>query len=120
VNPKILTLFPHANRSFLTLNPQTDCPLPPSKPQPIAQNALGAEGKRAVEVHGRIGVCYTAFVVRPYDWDNLAGATKQLGDLLTKSTLLPNDDPHTIEVSWKQRKVNSYAEEKIEIEITYP
>ena len=107
-------LFPHGSDAFFEINGQLSSP----KPQQDAPMALGKKGARKAKIRGRIGVVYRCFSCRPFDADNLAGATKAGQDVLTAVGLLPADDPYSISVTWEQVKIAHFADEKLEIEIT--
>ena len=112
------SLFPHGSNAFFSANSPVNSQLPPAESKPITSNALGRKSKRETQIRGRIRVCYRLSSVRPLDTDNLAGAVKIGQDCLVAVGLFPNDDPYSIEVSFKQVKVKHFADEKLEIEIT--
>jgi hypothetical protein len=56
--------------------------------------------------------------VRLLDADNYAGGCKPLIDQLRYAKLIEDDDPETIEITFRQAKCKTKAEEKTTIQIT--
>jgi hypothetical protein len=110
--------FPRASQSFLKANTQ----LQPAGDKRDGEKKLAkmAQDRGAPKSEGRVRVCYTFCRVRPLDWDNCAGSTKQITDCLRLCGLIPGDDPTQIKLELEQEKVKTYADERTEIEIIYP
>ena len=56
--------------------------------------------------------------MRLLDADNFAGGCKPLIDQLRYAKLIADDDPETVEILFRQVKVETKAEEMTQIEIT--
>jgi hypothetical protein len=68
----------------------------------------------------RAKVRFTGYRVRPLDPDNFAGSVKDLLDGLRHSKLIHGDEPWRIILETEQVKVAHFADERTEIEVTYP
>src|SRR6266404_382829 len=112
------SIFPHGSNAFFSANSKIGREIQASQSQPPVPMALVKTHKRTSTISGRVRVVYTGCFVRPQDADNLAGATKICTDTLRTIGLLLNDDPYSIELSWRQRKVEHFTNERLEIEIT--
>jgi hypothetical protein len=114
----IRTRFPQLSQSFVKANTQLQST--GDKRNGEKKLAKMAQDRRAQKSDGRIRVCYTFFRVRPLDWDNCAGSTKILSDILRRCGLIPGDDPTQIKLELEQENVKTYTDERTEIEIVYP
>ena len=68
---------------------------------------------------GRVVVCITRRGSRLLDVDNMAGGCKPVVDQLRYAGLIPNDDPASVEIIFRQEKAAKGQEMTI-IEITQP
>lgn len=116
--------FPNASASFLAVNSNG---LQSAKPQSDAQHALDKVAKRkekssqsSLGRDRRIAISYTIKRVRLQDEDNAMGGTKAITDSLKLAGLIPDDNPEAVSITVQQEKVKSFADEKLEIEISYP
>ena len=91
--------------------------LPHAKPQPVARPALDATPKREKPRQNRTTLCITRHATKLLDADNFAGGCKPLIDQLRYAKLIPDDDPETVEILFRQTKVKTKAEERTEVEI---
>jgi hypothetical protein len=114
----IQTRFPLASASFIEANAQIQSA--GDKRDGKAKLAEMAQNSRTKKSSKRITLRYRLCRVRPRDWDNAAGSTKQITDLLRRCGLIPGDSPENIKVELEQQKVNTYAEERTIIEIEFP
>jgi hypothetical protein len=81
--------------------------LPNSQSQPTARKTLGRTTKREKESPPRFRVCITRKAISLLDTDNFAGGCKPLIDQLRYHELIPNDDPASIDLVFRQEKVRS-------------
>ncbi len=109
-------LLPNASQSFLEANGVACAALAQPEQGAALECALQGE-KESLE---RIVVRFTGFRVRPLDPDGHAGSIKDLLDGLRHAHLLPDDNFWTIRLQTEQEKVATFAEERVEIEITWP
>jgi hypothetical protein len=65
----------------------------------------------------RLVLRFTRFAVSLLDFDNGAGGCKFLCDALRYEKLIPDDDPGSIDFQFRQVKVDTFAEEGVEIVI---
>ena len=91
--------------------------LPHAKPQPVARPALDGPARREETRQNRITLCITRHATKLLDADNFAGGCKPLIDQLRYAKLIPDDDPETVEILFRQTKVKTKAEERTEVEI---
>ena len=110
------SLFSHASKSTLALNPEVQSPVPERDETP----ALGAAVQGKTKGVHRIRVIFTGYRVRCLDPDNFAGGCKDLLDGLRHAHLIPGDEPWRIDFQTRQEKVAHRSEEKTEIIIEYP
>ncbi len=112
----IRQLFPNASQSTVDANTELqDTELE----RPVRDGAL-AKGKGKDKGAERIILSYTSYRQRLLDPDNLAGGTKFLTDALRYCGAIPDDQEHQIDLRFAQKKVETKAQEKTLIEITFP
>jgi len=87
------------------------------KPQPAARPALDPPPKGEKTRTPRTSLIITRNAVRLLDADNYAGGCKPLIDQLRYAKLIEDDDPETIEITFRQVKVKTKAQEMTTIEI---
>ena len=117
MNPDdIRRLFPNASRSVLAANAEVSH----AEPERDEAPALGRAAQGKEESLPRVTVRFIGYRVRPLDPDNFAGSCKDLLDGLRHASLLAGDEPWRINYETSQVRVAHYAQEKTEIEITYP
>ena len=88
------------------------------KPQPPARPTLDPSPKGEETRTPRTALIITRHAVRLLDADNYAGGCKPLIDQLRYAHLIEDDDPETIEITFRQKKCKTKAEEKTTIQIT--
>jgi hypothetical protein len=109
-------LFPRASKATVEANVELRDPeLKPHAP-PALDRAV--EGKE--QGLGRVVVCFKGYRVRPLDPDNFAGGCKGLLDGLRHAYLVSGDEPWRIIFQTEQERVQTFGEERTEIEIIYP
>ncbi len=91
--------------------------IPHAKPQLFAKQALEPLHKREEVSRPRTRIRITRYSCRPLDCDNYAGGCKPIIDQLRYAKLIKDDDPETIEVEFKQVKIDKKTKERTEIEI---
>ena len=111
-------LFPRASKSFYDLN--LDPPLPRPEPKRHQEKPLGSPVSGKEKGVGRITVRYTGFLVQPLDPDNFSASTKDCTDGLRRCGLIDGDEHWKIRLITEQERVETFAEERTIIEITYP
>lgn len=89
-----------------------------AKPQPPARPTLDPPPKGEETRPPRTALIITRHAVRLLDADNFAGGCKPLIDQLRYAHLIEDDDPETIEITFRQAKCKTKAEEKTTIQIT--
>jgi hypothetical protein len=115
------SIFPRGSKAFFQANEtHTDTQIPHTQPKRIKAPALDKMAKREKESVGRIALRYRLFRVRPLDFENFAGSTKDCTDGLCRCGLLPGDDPTKVSISVEQERVEHYSDERTEIEIEWP
>jgi hypothetical protein len=92
--------------------------IPHTKPKPTPRPALDGPAKRKETSQSRITLCITRCSTKLLDADNFAGGCKPLIDQLRYAKLIPDDDPETVEILFRQIKVKTKAEEMTQVEIT--
>ena len=108
-------LFPNASLSFLKLHgfidedqavvaPALCHPKPQQDAGPKPLDPHQAEKRGTAGSTGRIKVTITRRGPKLLDVDNLAGGCKPLIDALRYEGVIPNDDPGTIELAFRQFK----------------
>jgi hypothetical protein len=80
--------------------------------------ALDGHSKGEVTRKMRTTLCITRRGTRLLDADNYAGGCKPLIDQIRYAKLIPDDDPASVEILFRQVKVATKSEEGTEIEIT--
>lgn len=110
------TLFPRASRSTVDANIEVSH----TQPKRDKKESLGKAIQRKEKGLGRITVRYCGYSVRLQDPENFCAGTKDCTDGLRRCGLIYDDDPENIELITTQKKVGTYAEERLEIQITYP
>lgn len=116
---KLKQLFPHASKSFISENSDTDAELQDPESKRTEGKALGCILSGKEKGYERAHLIITAFTVRPHDQDNLTGGCKALIDCIKKLNLIPDDDPYSIELTVKQRHVDKFEQEKTLVQIKY-
>lgn len=91
--------------------------IPHAKPQPAPRPALDATPKGEDTRPPRTRLCIERKSVRLLDADNFAGGCKPLIDQLRYAKLIPDDDPESVEILFRQTKVKTKKEEMTHIEI---
>ena len=108
-------LFPNASLSFLKLHgfvEDDESPVAPALCYPKPQQDAGPKPLDPYQAQegsppsgaGRITVVITRYGPKLLDVDNLAGGCKPLIDALRYEGVIPNDDPGTIELVFRQYK----------------
>jgi len=92
--------------------------LPHPQSQPATRQTLVNTCKRETPRKNRVTLVITRHAVRLLDADNFAGGCKPLIDQLRYAKLIADDDPETVEILFRQVKVETKAEEMTQIEIT--
>jgi hypothetical protein len=109
-------LFPNASRTTIKANVELRDPEPEPHDPPALDGTV--EGKE--ERLGRVVVRITGYRVRPLDPDNFAGGCKGLLDGLRHAHLIRGDESWRIIFQTEQERVQTFGEERTEIEIIYP
>lgn len=99
------TLQPDGSYSRATSHPAPPARLPDPKPQPAIRQTLDCQPPRKAERTGRVVVRITRHACRLLDADNFAGGCKPLIDQLRYAALIPDDDPESVELQFRQEKV---------------
>lgn len=94
--------------------------LPDPKPQPPLRQTLVCQPPRKTERPERVVVRITRHACRLLDADNFAGGCKPLIDQLRYAALIPDDDPQSVELQFRQEKVAKKHLEAVTVEITHP
>ena len=92
--------------------------LPDPKPQPALRQTLECQPPRKTTRPGRVTLRITRHACRLLDADNFAGGCKPLIDQLRYAALIPDDDPASVELQFRQEKVAKKTLEMTTIEIT--
>jgi hypothetical protein len=87
--------------------------------QPNPRQTLVCSLKGETEGQPRFGLRITRIACHPLDADNFAGGCKFLIDAIRKRGLIPDDDPASVEISFRQIKAKTKAEEGTSIRITF-
>lgn len=114
------TLFPHGSNAFFSANAPVSRSLPTTEPQQNKTKPLGKAVPRKEKSLGRTTVSFRGFSVRPLDPDGFAGSIKDLLDGLWRCGAIHGDSFWQIKLVTEQEKVDHFADERIEIQITYP
>lgn len=111
-------LYPNCSSDFLKLH-LPDQPVVAALSHPLPERHGGREPLGLQEAQGpgqgRALVCITRYSTRSLDKDNLVGGVKPLCDALRASGLLRDDDPDSMLLSVRQRRVKTKAETGTEI-----
>jgi len=83
--------------------------LPDPEPQRLARPTLDQADPREKARPRRIALRITRRASRLLDADNFAGGCKPLIDQLRYAGLIANDDPETVEITFRQEKVRPTA-----------
>lgn len=92
--------------------------LPDAEPQRPARPALDGAPERKEGGAGRVALRITRRAARPLDADNYAGGCKPLIDQLRYAGLIPDDDPASVEITFRQEKAKK-AHQGTLIEISH-
>ena len=92
--------------------------IPHPKSQPDPRATLVAPAKRESPRQDRTTLVITRRSCSLLDADNFAGGCKPLIDQLRYAKLIEDDDPATIEILFRQVKVQTKKEEMTTVEIT--
>jgi hypothetical protein len=114
------TTFPHASNSFLQANHQIADQIQPTVSQSSAKDALGSSVQRKEESLGRVTLSFRGYFVRLKDPDNFAGSLKNCVDAIRRCGLVDDDSPDKIKLICEQERVDHYAQERIELRMTWP
>lgn len=118
---RLHAMFPRGSADFFQANETKTRPaLPDPKPKHYEATALDRAVPGKKEGMERITLRYRLFRVRPLDYENFAGSTKDLTDGLCRIGLLPGDDPTKVIIITEQERVEHYRDERTEIEIIWP
>ena len=93
--------------------------IPHSQPQPHPRQALDDAGQGEATDEPAFGLRITRIACQPLDADNFAGGCKFLIDAIRRRGLIPDDDPQSVEISFRQIKAKTKAEEGTSITITF-
>ncbi len=110
------SIFPRASRSTLEANGIVSN----AKPESDEEKPLVIAVSRKTKGVRRIRVLFTLYRVHLLDDDGAQASIKDLLDGLRHASLLPDDDPGTIELTTCQEKVKSFSEERTEVDIFWP
>lgn len=94
--------------------------LPDPQPKPPLRQTLVCQPPRKAERPRRVVVRITRHACRLLDADNFAGGCKPLIDQLRYAALIPDDDPASVELQFRQEKVTKKTLESVTVEITHP
>jgi hypothetical protein len=95
--------------------PRIPHPVPQPDSRPALDDALQGEAPDLP----RFGLRITRISCQPLDADNFAGGCKFLIDAIRRRGLIPDDDPQSVEISFRQIKAKTKAEEGTSITITF-
>ena len=101
-------------------HPPAPARLPDPKPEPPFRQTLDCQPPRKASRPERVVVRITRHACRLLDADNFAGGCKPLIDQLRYAALIPDDDPQSVELQFRQEKVAKKHLESVTVEITYP
>ena len=93
--------------------------IPHSKPQSSPRQTLDHSVQGEATDQPAFGLRITRISCHPLDADNLAGGCKFLIDAIRRRGLIPDDDPASVEISFRQIKAKTKAEEGTSIRITF-
>jgi len=108
---EILTRYPNASEDFIKRNLRAADRLPNPQPQPGSVHAPPRAYESQKDRPSRCRVCVTSRRRYTIDVDNLAGGSKFLIDAFRYQGLIEDDSPEHIELSFRQEKVATPAEE---------
>jgi len=113
------TLQPDGSYARASHHP-TPARIPDPKPQPAIRQTLDCQPPRKATRTGRVTLRITRHARRLLDADNFAGGCKPLIDQIRYAALIPDDDPASVELQFRQEKVAKKHLEMTTIEITHP
>lgn len=90
--------------------------LPDAELESLARATLDGVAQGEGKGAGRIVVRITRYAARVLDADNFAGGCKPLIDQLRYGALIPDDDPASVEIVFRQERVKK-KEEGVRVEI---
>lgn len=93
--------------------------IPHTQPQPHSGQTLEHPGQGKAADQPAFGLRITRIACQPLDADNLAGGCKFLIDAIRKRGLIPDDDPASVEIAFRQIKAKTKSEEGTSIRITF-
>jgi hypothetical protein len=93
--------------------------IPHAQPQPHPRQALDRALEGEGENRPRFGLRITRIACQPLDADNFAGGCKFLIDAVRRRGLIPDDDPQSVEIAFRQIKAKTKREEGTSIQITF-
>ena len=70
-----------------------------------------------VKCNPKYHLTITRYSTRTLDVDNLAGGCKPLIDQIRYAKLIPDDNPESVEIIFKQAKVKTLEEQRTEVQI---
>ena len=116
MNPhKLGRLFPHASKSFIKRNSDSDTGIRATKPEFSPGLPLVDSGKGEAQGRACFEVCFNVYAVRPLDWDNYR--FKDLQDCLVEAGILSGDDWRILQGRVISHKAHSKEEERTEVTI---
>ena len=93
--------------------------IPHAVAQPNPRPALDDPLEGETPDQPRFGLRITRIACHPLDADNFAGGCKFLIDAIRRRGLIPDDDPQSVEISFRQVKAKTKTEEGMSIRILY-
>ena len=102
-----------------TYTRSTTAGLSHAQPQPNPRETLDNAREGENENRPRFGLRITRIACQTLDADNFAGGCKFLIDAIRKRGLIPDDDPASVEIAFRQVKANHKNEEETRVTITY-
>jgi Holliday junction resolvase RusA-like endonuclease len=87
--------------------------------RPPASSCYPSKAKQAKAAGPQHKLVITRFAPRPLDIDNFAGGCKALIDCIKQEQLIPDDDPASVSIEFRQEKCKQ-KEQRTEIEIYRP
>jgi hypothetical protein len=93
--------------------------IPHPKPQPSPRQTLDYSVQGEATDEPAFGLRITRIACQPLDADNFAGGCKFLIDAIRRRGLIPDDDPASVEISFRQIKAQHKNQEGMSIRITF-
>jgi hypothetical protein len=93
--------------------------IPHAIPQPNPRETLDGPLEREGEDRPRFGLRITRIACQLLDADNFAGGCKFLVDAIRRRGLIPDDDPQSVEIAFRQIKAKHKDQEGTSIRITF-